>query len=64
MLSEYIELRMKEPLFTNTRRIKNVLDRARMRQANLRTSEAQLTKADLIMIQAEDICGSRLFIKD
>ena len=55
---------MKEPLFTNTRRIKNVLDRARMRQVNLRTSEAQLTKADLIMIQAEDIRGSRLFIKD
>ena len=44
--------------------IKNTLDRARMRQANrlFRTSEAQLTKANLTTIQAEDIRGSRLFI--
>ena len=64
-LLEYIELRMKEPLFANARSIKNALDRARMRQANrlFRTSEAQLTKANLTTIQAEDIRGSRLFIK-
>jgi probable Rubsico expression protein CbbX len=63
-LLEYIELRMKEPLFANARSIKNALDRARMRQANrlFRTSEAQLTKANLTTIQAEDIRGSRLFI--
>jgi len=62
-LLEYIELRMKEPLFANARSMKNALDRARMRQANrlFRTSEAQLTKADLTTIQAEDIRGSRLF---
>ena len=62
-LLEYIELRMKEPLFANARSIKNALDRARMRQANrlFKTSEAQLTKADLTTIQAEDIRGSRLF---
>ena len=55
---------MKEPLFANARSIKNALDRARMRQANrlFRTSEAQLTKANLTTIQAEDIRGSRLFI--
>ncbi len=64
-LLEYIELRMKEPLFANARSMKNALDRARMRQANrlFRTSEAQLTKADLTTIQAEDIRGSRLFNK-
>ena len=63
-LLDYIELRMKEPLFANARSIKNALDRARMRQANrlFRTSEAQLTKANLTTIQAEDIRGSRLFI--
>jgi probable Rubsico expression protein CbbX len=63
-LLEYIELRMKEPLFANARSIKNALDRARMRQANrlFRTSEAQLTKANLTTILAEDIRGSRLFI--
>jgi probable Rubsico expression protein CbbX len=63
-LLEYIELRMKEPLFANARSMKNALDRARMRQANrlFRTSEAQLTKANLTTIQAEDIRGSRLFI--
>jgi probable Rubsico expression protein CbbX len=62
-LLEYIELRMKEPLFANARSIKNALDRARMRQANrlFKTSEAQLTKADLTTIQAGDIRGSRLF---
>jgi len=64
-LLEYIELRMKEPLFANARSMKNALDRARMLQANrlFRTSEAQLTKADLTTIQAEDIRGSRLFNK-
>jgi|TARA_B110000459_G_scaffold47347_1_gene52904 hypothetical protein len=57
---------MKEPLFANALSIKNTLDRARMRQANLlcKTSEAQLTKANLAMIQIEDIRGSCLFIKD
>jgi len=65
-LLDYIELRMKEPLFANARSIKNALDRARMRQANrlFRTSEAQLTKANLTTIQAEDIRGSRLFITE
>lgn len=44
---------MKEPLFANALSIKNTLDRARMRQANLlcKTSEAQLTKANLAMIK-------------
>ena len=60
---EYINLRMKQPLFANARSIRNALDRARMRQANriFETSDKTLTKADLTTIQAEDIRGSRLF---
>jgi len=62
-LLQYIELRMKEPLFANARSIKNALDRARMRQANrlFQTGDKQLTKADLTTIQEIDIRGSRLF---
>ena len=60
---EYINLRMKQPLFANARSIRNALDRARMRQANriFETSDKTLTKSDLTSIQAEDIRGSRLF---
>ena len=60
---EYINLRMKQPLFANARSIRNALDRARMRQANriFEMSDKTLTKADLTTIQAEDIRGSRLF---
>ena len=63
MLSEYIELRMKEPLFANARSMKNALDRARMRQANrIFDSRGQiLTKRELVNIEANDILQSTIF---
>ena len=62
-LLEYIELRMKEPLFANARSIKNALDRARMRQANrIFDSRGQvLTKKDLVNLEAQDILQSTVF---
>ncbi len=62
-LAEYIPLRMKQPHFANARSIRNALDRARLRQANrlFATSGRQLTRTDLITIEAEDIMGSRVF---
>jgi probable Rubsico expression protein CbbX len=62
-LSEYIPLRMQQPHFANARSIRNALDRSRLRQANrlFATRGRQLTRTDLITIEAEDILGSRVF---
>nr|ARO91176.1 cfxQ protein homolog [Flintiella sanguinaria] len=61
---DYIERRMKQPLFANARSIRNAIDRARMRQANriFASGSKILTKADLVTIEAEDFLKSRLFI--
>jgi probable Rubsico expression protein CbbX len=61
--AEYIPLRMKQPHFANARSIRNALDRARLRQANrlFAGSGRQLTRTDLITIEAEDILVSRVF---
>jgi len=61
--SEYIPLRMKLEHFANARSIRNALDRARLRQANRLFARAgkNLTKADLMTIEAEDILASRVF---
>jgi probable Rubsico expression protein CbbX len=60
--AEYIPLRMKLDHFANARSIRNALDRARLRQANrLFASARQLTRNDLITIEAEDIMASRVF---
>nr|YP_010338654.1 putative rubisco expression protein [Glaucosphaera vacuolata]UNJ18604.1 putative rubisco expression protein [Glaucosphaera vacuolata] len=63
VLLDYIERRMKQPLFANARSVRNAIDRARMRQANRIFTQAGkiLTKADLVRIEAEDILKSRLF---
>ncbi len=59
---EYIELRVERPRFAHGRSIRNAIDRARMRQAmRLFDSEAQLTKEDLMTIEAEDIRQSSVF---
>ena len=65
-LMEYIKVRMEKPLFANARSVRNVLDRARMRQANriFETSSDLLTKSDLVTIQAEDLLQSRVFLTD
>jgi len=56
---------MSQPRFANGRSVRNALDRVRMRQA-IRLYEAasrgrNLTKKDLITLEAEDILKSRVF---
>ncbi len=59
---DYITRRMQMPHFANARSIRNALDRARLRQANrLFASQRQLTRQDLMTIEAEDILASRIF---
>ena len=59
--AEYIPRRMKLDHFSNARSIRNALDRARLRQANRLFAARNLTKGDLITIEAEDIRSSRVF---
>jgi len=61
--ADYITRRMQLPFFANARSIRNAIDRARMRQANRLFSSmgSQLTKLDLMTIEAEDITASRVF---
>ena len=60
---EYIRLRMKLEHFANARSIRNALDRARLRQANrlFEGAKKNLSKTDLMTIEAEDIRASRVF---
>ena len=61
--TDYISLRRALPFFANARSIRNAIDRARLRQANrlfARMGE-ELTKQDLITIEAADIKASRVF---
>ena len=59
---EYLERRMKQPRFANARSVRNALERARLRQATrIVSSGGQLSKADLVCIEAEDILKSRVF---
>ncbi len=61
--AEYITLRMKLEHFANARSIRNALDRARMRQANrlFAGTNKNLTKINLMTIEAEEIYASRVF---
>ena len=61
---DYINRRMQLPFFANARSIRNAIDRSRMRQANRLfnvMNSSQLTKLDLMTIEAEDITASRVF---
>jgi probable Rubsico expression protein CbbX len=62
-LREYIPLRMEQPHFANARSIRNALDRARLRQANRLFAQAdkQLSRADLMTIEGDDLRLSRVF---
>jgi probable Rubsico expression protein CbbX len=62
-LARYIEARIKQPLFSNARSIRNALDRARLRQANRLVSnlDRDLTVEDLMTIDAADLLPSRVF---
>ncbi|MEY4360416.1 MAG: CbbX protein [Cyanobacteriota bacterium] len=62
--ADYIQRRMQLPFFANARSIRNAIDRARMRQANRlfnRMHGGELTKLDLMTLEAEDITASRVF---
>jgi probable Rubsico expression protein CbbX len=59
---EYIERRIERPRFAYGRSIRNAIDRARMRQAGrLYDRRDELTKEDLVTIEADDILASSLF---
>ena len=60
--SEYLELRMKLPRFSNARSVRNAVERCRLRQAKrLVELHRPLTKADLVTLTAEDVYGSSIF---
>jgi probable Rubsico expression protein CbbX len=59
---EYVERRVERPRFAYGRSIRNAIDRARMRQAGrLYDRRDDLTRDDLVKIEAEDILASSLF---
>lgn len=59
----YIELRKRQPLFSNARSIRNALDRMRLRQAYRLVSDLDrvLTTDDIVSIEAADVLASRVF---
>jgi probable Rubsico expression protein CbbX len=60
---EYIQLRMTLEHFANARSVRNALDRARLRQANrlFASGKKNLTRTDLMTLEADDIRASRVF---
>jgi probable Rubsico expression protein CbbX len=60
---EYIRLRMTLGHFANARSVRNALDRARLRQANrlFASGKKNLSRQDLMTLEAEDIRASRVF---
>jgi probable Rubsico expression protein CbbX len=59
---EYIQRRVERPRFAYGRSIRNAIDRARMRQAGrLYDRRDDLTREDLVTIEADDILASSLF---
>ncbi len=59
---EYLDLRMKQPQFSNARSVRNALDRARMRQATrLFEIGGIVTPEALKALEADDILSSRVF---
>ena len=59
----YIAARMRQPLFSNARSIRNALGRVRLRQANRLMSDLDrdLTADDLMTVEPSDIIASRVF---
>jgi len=61
-LREYLELRMRQPYFSNARSVRNAIDRAKLRQASrLVTQTAPISARELSRIDAADIRASRVF---
>ena len=65
-LREYIELRMRQPRFSNARSIRNAIDRSRLRMANRLFAERgrTLDRDALETITAGDIRASRVFSEE
>jgi probable Rubsico expression protein CbbX len=58
----YVVRRMEQPRFANARSIRNAVDRARLRQAGrLFALDRELTREELITIEASDILRSSVF---
>jgi probable Rubsico expression protein CbbX len=63
--SEYLTRRMARPNFSNARSVRNAIERCRLRQARrLVALNRPLGKQDLVIITAEDIRGSSLFVEE
>ncbi len=64
-LVRYIERRSAQPRFANARSIRNAIDRARLRQAaRLFEEPGELSREQLMTIEAQDILGSSVFDSD
>jgi probable Rubsico expression protein CbbX len=59
----YLERRRKQANFANARSVRNALERARLRHADRLMSEgsSEVTRSDLMRIEADDIRKSRVF---
>jgi len=59
---EYLQLRIKQPLFANARSVRNAIDRIKLRQAvRLVEQGGRIAKQELARIDALDIRQSRVF---
>jgi probable Rubsico expression protein CbbX len=60
--ARYLDVRMKQPHFSNARSVRNALDRARLRQAVrlFETKGPALTVDDLMTIEPQEILASRV----
>ena len=60
--SDYLELRMQRPRFSNARSVRNAVERCRLRQAKRLVELGRpLTRDDLVTITESDVRGSSVF---
>ncbi len=60
--SAYLDLRMRQPRFSNARSVRNAIERCRLRQAKrLVELRRPLTKDDLVTLNEQDVYGSSVF---
>ena len=62
---QYLERRMRRPLFAHGRSVRNAIDRARLRQANrLFERGGRLSREELMTIEPQDILKSSIFAEE
>ncbi len=62
---DYLNTRMKQPLFANARSVRNAIDRMKLRQASrLVNGGGSVPKEELVRIDASDIRRSRVFLEN